>query len=413
MPTDPIFGNEVARALESIPEKATTLQVASFLRTQLDSELARRAAELHELRFRGKGRFDPDYLAFATKRGFEQATPQRVAEARADFIANRSKSALVWDATSGIGADSIALARIRLKVVASDRDLHTLRYARANLEHHGADARVIVADAGTPPVTRADVVILDPDRRASGARSLDPEKWSPRFSRTLQVAQSFGGACVKLPPAFDPARVWTHTGAGIEAVGAWVWVSLRGSLCEVSLWLGELADGEPRRSVLALDGRGGVATLSGEPEEVSALTPLAAREIRWLAEPDPGIIRSGLLGNLARAACMAPLAPRIAYLGGDERPTSALLSSWRVLGTTPLDRRRVRTLLGQHDIGPLVVKKRGHPESADQLARRFRGPGKRRGLLVVTRLEHAHLALLCDPGPVVGDKGFEPPTSSL
>ncbi|TDJ73996.1 MAG: class I SAM-dependent methyltransferase [Planctomycetota bacterium] len=407
MPPDPIFGKEVALALEAIPGTATTLQIATFLRTRLDPELARRAAELHDLRIRKKGRFDPNYLAFVTKRGLEQATPQLVAEARAKQIANCARGALVWDATCGIGADSVAIALSGstggTALVASDRDLHTLRYARANLEHHGVNARVVVADAGRPPVVRADVVVLDPDRRASGARSLDPERWSPRFSLTLRVARSFDGACVKLAPAFDPARV----GEGLEAVGAWVWVSLRGSLCEVSLWLGALADGRPGRSVLALDGRGGVATLAGEPEDVPALSPAAAREVRWLAEPDPAVIRSGLLGNLARAEALAPLAPRIAYLGGAERPASRLLAAWRVLGTASLDRRRVRALLGRHDIGPVVVKKRGHPESADELARRFRGPGTRRGLLVVTRLEHTHLALLCDPTPGVVAPGVD------
>ena len=122
----------------------------------------------------------------------------------------------------------------------------------------------------------------------------------------------------------------------------------------------------------------------------------AARAVSWLAEPDPAVIRSGLLGNLAQQVGLAPLAPRLAYLGGDQRPESDLLRSWPVLGTAPLDRKRVRALLRDHGIGPLTVKKRGHPDSSEVLAARLRGPGERPGLLAVARLERGHLALLLD-----------------
>ena len=67
----------------------------------------------------------------------------------------------------------------------------------------------------------------------------------------------------------------------------------------------------------------------------------------------------------------------------------------------------------------LEVKKRGHPDSAETLARRLRGSGSRRGWLVVTRLRQGHLALLVEPdsaaasAEVVGDEGLEPPTSSV
>jgi hypothetical protein len=67
-----------------------------------------------------------------------------------------------------------------------------------------------------------------------------------------------------------------------------------------------------------------------------------------------------------------------------------------VLGSVALDRRRVRALLGEHDVGPLTVKKRGHPDSAEALARRLRGPGRRPGLLAVGRLERGHRAWLLD-----------------
>ena len=51
-------------------------------------------------------------------------------------------------------------------------------------------------------------------------------------------------------------------------------------------------------------------------------------------------------------------------------------------------------MLARHGVGPLTVKKRGHPEDAARLAKRLRGKGERPGLLVITRLENGHHAYL-------------------
>ena len=403
---DPIFGTEVERALGAIPRNASALEVALFLRSELDEpELARRAAELHELRARAKRRLGDDRLGFLTRKGVEQASALPVARSRARRIASRAGAGIVLDATCGVGSDALALLDAGLACVAADRDWTALRCARANLVRAGHAGRVVLADALRPAV-RAEWLVADPDRRAGGARSRDPERASPPLGRLLAVARRFRGACVKLPPAFDPGPL-----EGELEGASWQWVSSGGELAEVALWLGELA-GPARREALALGPRGEESRLSGPLATVAPLEPDAARRVAWLAEPDPAVIRSGLVGRLAADVGMAPLAPGIAYLGGDARPSSPLLRAWRVLGTAPLDRRRVRELLRQHDVGPLTVKKRGHPDPAAALERRLRGPGSRRGLLAVTRLERGHLALLLAAGPRVGDEGLEPPTSS-
>ncbi len=50
--------------------------------------------------------------------------------------------------------------------------------------------------------------------------------------------------------------------------------------------------------------------------------------------------------------------------------------------------------------------------------RKFRGRGEQRGDLLIARLDSGHRAYLVEPTAptvpgVVGDEGFEPPTSSL
>jgi hypothetical protein len=162
------------------------------------------------------------------------------------------------------------------------------------------------------------------------------------------------------------------------------------------------------RSAVVLGSDGRAARLEGRAEDVPALAPGEAEGTRWIAEPDPAVIRAGLLGALARALALRPIAPSIAYLAGDAPARSPFARAFRVRDTSPLDRRRVRAMLDRHDVGPLVVKKRGHPDDAETLARAFRGRGREPGVLLVARLGSLHRAFLVEPAPAFRGAGNGP-----
>jgi hypothetical protein len=65
----------------------------------------------------------------------------------------------------------------------------------------------------------------------------------------------------------------------------------------------------------------------------------------------------------------------------------------------------VRRMLGALDIGPITVKKRGHPDPAEELARRMAGPGSRHGLVAVVRLDIGHFAVALGPEVGAGSDG--------
>jgi hypothetical protein len=109
------------------------------------------------------------------------------------------------------------------------------------------------------------------------------------------------------------------------------------------------------------------------------------------------------VGALARRLDLAPVGPEIALLGGaGEEPRTALGRVWRVVASESSDPRRVRALLAEHGIGPVTVRKRGHAESSESLARRYRGPGERRGTVLVARLAAGHRAWLVEPSGSLG-----------
>lgn len=393
---DPLFGDGVERALEAVSDERDPLRRATRLRALLPADLAPRAAQLAQLRHRIALEYPARPPRFASGPGLAMASREVVAGWRGERIAASSPGAWVLDATCGVGVDALGLAAAGARVVAADRDPFHARCAAHNLAALGYAPRVLLADA-TASAVRADLVLLDPERRAGGERSLDPERWSPPLSRALAVAGRYAGAWLKLAPALEVGALALPAGAW-----RWRWISAGRELVETALLGGALAgEGEPsRREVVAL-GSAGVARFEAVPEECAPWPARAVPEILWLAEPDPALVRSGLLGALARAEGLRPLDARIAYLGGETCPRSALLVPWRVLGSAPLDPKRVRALLALHDVGPLEVHKRGHSEPAEVLARRLAGPGRKRGVLIVARLDAGQRAFLVErPEPL-------------
>ena len=153
----------VSQAMEALGDESDMLRIASTLRDTLGTDLGRRAAELHALR---QGRTPAQRnlgLEFVTRKGLEQASAPQVASYRAVFLKERFNGATFWDATCGVGSDSLALAATGARIVSSDLDPHLVGFAASNLEGKGHLPRICIADVYHPPL-RADVALIDPDR---------------------------------------------------------------------------------------------------------------------------------------------------------------------------------------------------------------------------------------------------------
>ncbi|HUR27453.1 MAG TPA: class I SAM-dependent methyltransferase [Planctomycetota bacterium] len=369
------------------------LGLATFLRARFPPNLARALAEQFELRQRAGTKFaEPARMLFERK-ALEQATRIDVARWRAARVKQFAPNGAVIDATCGLGADTIALAEAGIRVLGIEYDETLAALAAHNLRESTGRDCVVVASAAALP-SRAFHAYFDPDRRAAGARGLDPERWSPPLSVAIACARTLRGTCIKLAPAIELESCALPD----QGEFPWhpIWVSAGGELRECSLWCGEWA-GDSRqgeREAVKLDAN---ASLSAVPLAVDALEAEAALRVRWLADPDPAVIRSGLLGNVAARSRSRPLAPKIAYLGSLDAIDDPLLDARPVLAACALDPKHVKRMLAEHDVGALEVRKRGHPEPAEVLARKFAGPGSRRGVLVVARLERGHAAYLLGP----------------
>jgi hypothetical protein len=242
---------------------------------------------------------------------------------------------------------------------------------------------VAAAEAGR--VAGCPVAVLDPARRAGGRRQLDPDRWSPPWPTVAALLDAVPHAVVKVAPGLDHDRV----PPGVEAE----WVSAGGSVVEALLWGRGAARVWRRVSLAAGDG---VLELTADADPGPAPTgPVRA----WLHEPDPAVIRSGLVALVAAELDATLVDPTIAYLTSDAVTTSPWVRSHRVADVLPFSLKRLRALLRARGVGRVTVKKRGSAIDPETLARQLRGPGSGHAVVVVTRVAGAPTALVCDlPG---------------
>ena len=360
------------------------------LRDAVGPEHAGPAWELARLRARARPVFGADAdVLLLTADTLEQAGRPELAARRAErLLAGGADSAA--DLGCAAGTDTIALARAGARVLAVDRDPVARELTAANAEALGVGEAVWVSAGDVVELVEAArggeiagcaAATLDPARRAGGRRQLDPDRWSPPWSTVTALLDRVPTSVVKVAPGLDHDRVPD----GIEAE----WISVGGSIVEALLWGREVSQ-TWRRATLVRDGTVVELTAATDPGP-APMAPVRG----WLHEPDPAVIRSGLVSLVAADLGATLVDPTIAYLTSDAAADSAWVSSYRVDEVLPFNLKKLKALLRARGVGRVVVKKRGSPIEPETLARQLRGPGGGTATVVVTRVAGAPTVLLC------------------
>ncbi|SOC49055.1 RNA cap guanine-N2 methyltransferase [Blastococcus aggregatus] len=364
------------------------------LRAEVGADLAGPAWGIARQRLKARSTFgeDADRLLF-TADALEQAgRPELAARRAARLLAGGADS--VADLGCAAGTDTIALARAGARVLAVDRDPVARELTAANVEALGVaddvwvvagDAVELVEAARGGEVAGCGAAVLDPARRAGGRRQLDPDRWSPPWSTVAMLLAKVPTSVVKVAPGLDHDRV----PPGIEAE----WVSVGGSIVEALLW-GPAVATTWRRAAQVRDGVVHELTADADPGHAEA-GPVRD----WLHEPDPALIRSGLMSLVAADLGATLVDPTIAYLCSDAPTDSPWVSSYRVDEVLPFNLKKLKALLRARGVGRVVVKKRGSPIEPEQLARQLRTDARGTATVVVTRVAGAPTVLVCDVTP--------------
>lgn len=400
----PVLSSPGWELLESLQARQDTTPVslpelAGALRSSgVPAELAAAVVTQLALRHAARAKFGPiaSHMVF-TRDGLEQATRLVVAARHAQRFRDAGVRR-VADLGCGIGADSVAIAGLGMGVLAVDIDPEAAQAAAANLRDFD-DAQVRLGDVMDLDIAElagdgVDAIFADPARRTGAARGssriTDPERWSPPLSSALRWAQTISAVGVKVAPgiAYDRIPPTWHA----------QWVSVGGDLVEASLWSPPLAPEGPGRSCLLLDETGaahGISPRDGQeanaPAEVVDVVPLG----NTIAEPDPAVIRSGMLAQLARLVGAGIVSPSIAYLTGDDLPASPFYDRFEVLEVTNLRAKAISAALRTLDAGSVEIKKRGADIDPDALRKSLKLSGVGQATVIATRVDGRHRAIVC------------------
>ncbi|MBP2437409.1 class I SAM-dependent methyltransferase [Microbacterium amylolyticum] len=323
-----------------------------------------------------------------TRAGLEQATRMSVS---AHHAARFRQAGLrrVADLGSGIGGDSLAFAALGLGVLAVDADEITAALAAYNLSPFRQDGGGVEVRSGRAEETDLagiDGVWLDPARRTTGhseTRRVTADDYSPRLDWAYELAERIPVG-MKLSPAHDRDTIPD----GWEAQ----WITVDGSTVELVLWSGTLAREGVTRSALVIRGDTVAELTAARDTEDEPVRPLGA----FVHEPEGAVIRSRLVGDVARLLDAGPVADGIAYLTGDTEITSPFARSFRVRETLPADQKKLQKALRERGIGVLEIKKRGVDVDPAAFRKKLKLQGDKSAVLFLTRIGGARTAILAD-----------------
>ncbi len=364
-----------------------TLALLGNLRRDLAPDAAGAVLALARLRQRAASKFSRASEMIFTAEALEQASGEWLATWRASLMAALAPRH-VADLACGIGGDTIALAGIPgARVTALDRDPVRLRMARANLAAYDRAAQLVQADLTAPlPLRAVDAAFFDPARRVDGRRVFSVRDCAPPLD--VIAGWAIPALAVKLSPGvdLDELRPYTQAGAGVE------FLSVSGELKEAVLWRG--AWGFAGRRAVRFDP--GAPPLTLVPQ--GAPPPPLSEPRAVLLEPDPAVIRAGLLGELVDhlGAPFYRLDDSIAYLTGDAAVESRWVRAWPVWAWMPFQLKRLRAALREWGITQVTVKKRGSPLMPEDLIRQLKLKGEGGSAVVVlTQVAGRHSAIIC------------------
>jgi hypothetical protein len=364
-----------------------TLSLITHLRKDFSADEAGAALELARLRVKAAGKFGANAeKMFFTREALEQASDPLIRDWRGRSIEVSGQT--LTDMCCSIGSDALAFAEAKAHVTGIDNDPLRIEMARLNAAALGFTGDRLHFETGDAyeAIIESDALFYDPARReAGGGRIHDVERYQPPLSllnnwrARLKIA--------KLSPAVEMRQIAPYLARG------WCvnFVSVNGDLKEAEL---RLSDGLGIRAVLLIE-QGAADWRKSERIEAAPLD----KPRQWLIEPDPALIRAGLVDEAAWAWNGAKLDDTIAYITVETAPDSEWARAWHVLDWMPFNLKKLRHYLHERNIGTVTVKKRGTAVTPESLFAQLKLKGENSVTLVLTRLKGMQVVIICEDYP--------------
>jgi hypothetical protein len=381
-------GQEALVTAEALqPREVDYLQHFQVLNRLYPADLAQAALETAILRLEAIKKFPGADRMYFTRQALEQASSTEVSNYRAERYRPYGVAA---DLGCSIGGDTLPLAAAGFT---TGIDLNPLRLAiaQANAQALGLSNKVqffqadLCASLPLTPVPSSlspnIALFFDPARRVDGRRIFRVNDYVPPLRIIKAWLPRYPAIGVKISPGVDLEELGSYD-AEVE------FISLRGELKEAVLWFGPLKTASRRATVLP----GNHTLISDKEMDVQLSEPRAT-----IYEPDPAVLRAGLVRFLGAQLGASQLDPDIAYLTADQRVNTPFARAWAVEAWFPFNLKRLRAYLRERSVGQVVVKKRGSPLQPETLIRDLRLTGYQERVIILTHLRGRHIVVVCTP----------------
>jgi len=367
-------GQEALGAAQALqPREEDFLRDFQALTRRYDTDLAKVALEIAIARRKAAAKFPFAEQLYFTREALEQASGWEIAAYRAQRFRHFQRLA---DLGCSAGSDSLALAGVA-PTLGFDLDALRLRMAQANARAMGLGAELAFAQADLRnplPLSLSErglALFFDPGRRSGGKRLRSVREYEP----PLRVIGDWLRACPALGVKVSPGVIL----AEVEGLGAEIeFISLAGELKEAVLWFGPLKTVERRATLLP----GGNTLTEAPGESIGVREPGA-----YIYEPDPAVLRAGLVQTLGGQLEAWQIDPDIAYLSSDRLVQTPFARLWAVEDWFPFSLKRLRAYLRERGVGRVTVKKRGSPLQPEELIHKLRLEGEEERVLFLTHVQ--------------------------
>ncbi|MDP8231748.1 MAG: methyltransferase domain-containing protein, partial [Candidatus Zophobacter franzmannii] len=292
----PFSMNETARIVKESPDFPIRELLTLF---RLQKKAIKRIPEAEKLAF--------------TEKGVMQSSSTALAKYHAELFKPFNTIA---DLCCGCGVDLIQLAEGKEKCIAVDLDAETLSTAEFNckvLDRDNVEFMQVPAEEFTEKV---DAIFADPDRRPDAGRRNSPESISPPLSALMNLRENVPNMAIKLSP------IMNYHAIRIDGHYTLQFVSELRVLKEILLCVGELA----RENVSKV-----TVMLPSGLEFVENKRYVAISEIKqYIYEPDPAIIRAGLVQDLGAVIDSYLVDSHLALLTSDKLIENPWIKAFKV-----------------------------------------------------------------------------------
>lgn len=288
----------------------------------------------------------------------------------------------IADICCGIGSDLLYLSKYCKQCLAVDTDKDILAMAEYNMhffKRKNINYLNIKAEDFDLPV---NAIFIDPDRRISNKRFIDPNELSPAFTHIAELIKKYVNVAVKLSPVFDYEDK-TYNSFSFD------FVSVKNELKECLLKTGDLANKNNNKKAVILPEKLIFEQKNHPLTEVSEIK-------KYIFEPDVSIIRAHLVNDFAYENNVFRIDENIALLTSDSLLTTRFGVSYEVIDFFPYSLKKLNNYLKANTIGVADIKTRGFSETVENFRKKIKLKGYGKVTLFIIRIASEHIVIIAN-----------------